>query len=65
MAPRDTPVRAVAEGVIAKMSSGGAGGLALYLVPIPAAATASVLDAPESSAYAPGVREGRPWTGAT
>lgn len=32
MAPRHTPVRAVTDGVIARVSDGGAGGLALYLI---------------------------------
>ena len=57
MAPRYTPVRAVAEGVIAKTSSGGAGGLALYLVD-PTGGYCFYYAHLE--AYAPGVREGQP-----
>ena len=57
MAPRYTPVRAVAEGVIAKLSSGGAGGLALYLVD-PGGGYCFYYAHLE--AYAPGVREGQP-----
>jgi hypothetical protein len=57
MAPRYTPVRAVAEGMIAKTSSGGAGGLALYLVD-PTGGYCFYYAHLE--AYAPGVREGHP-----
>jgi peptidoglycan LD-endopeptidase LytH len=57
MAPRYTPVRAVAEGVIAKTSSGGAGGLALYLVD-PSGGYCFYYAHLE--AYAPGIREGQP-----
>ena len=57
MAPRYTPVRAVAEGVIAKVASGGAGGRALYLID-PSGGYCFYYAHLE--AYAPGVREGQP-----
>jgi peptidoglycan LD-endopeptidase LytH len=57
MAPRYTPVRAVAEGMIAKMSAGGAGGLALYLID-PSGGYCFYYA--HLQAYAPGVREGQP-----
>jgi murein DD-endopeptidase MepM/ murein hydrolase activator NlpD len=57
MAPRYTPVRAVAQGVVAKLASGGAGGLALYLVD-PSGGYCFYYAHLE--AYAPGVREGQP-----
>jgi peptidoglycan LD-endopeptidase LytH len=56
MAPRHTPVRAVANGMIAKLSSGGAGGLALYQFD-PGGGYCFYYAHLE--AYAPGVREGQ------
>jgi murein DD-endopeptidase MepM/ murein hydrolase activator NlpD len=55
VAPRHTPVRAVADGRVARMSSGGAGGLALYEVD-PAGAFCFYYAHLE--AYAPGLQQG-------
>jgi murein DD-endopeptidase MepM/ murein hydrolase activator NlpD len=57
MAPRHTPVRAVADGTIAKVSSGGAGGLALYQTD-PSGAYCFYYA--HLGAYAPGLSEGQP-----
>jgi murein DD-endopeptidase MepM/ murein hydrolase activator NlpD len=55
MAPRYTPVRAASDGVIARLSSGGAGGLALYEMD-PTGGYCFYYAHLE--AYAPGVKEG-------
>lgn len=56
MAPRHTPVRAVADGVIARATSGGAGGLALYEVD---STGGYCFYYAHLGAYAPGVEAGR------
>lgn len=55
MAPRHTPVRAVADGRIARAASGGAGGLALYQID---PTGGHCFYYAHLGAYAPGVQEG-------
>jgi murein DD-endopeptidase MepM/ murein hydrolase activator NlpD len=57
MAPRHTPVRAVSDGVIARTSSGGAGGIALYEID---SSGGYCFYYAHLEAYAPGVEEGQP-----
>jgi murein DD-endopeptidase MepM/ murein hydrolase activator NlpD len=56
MAPRHTPVRAVTDGVIARVSGSGAGGLALYLID---RAGGYCFYYAHLEAYAPGLGQGR------
>lgn len=57
MAPRHTPVRAVADGFVARLSAGGAGGVALYQTD--PTGTYCFYYA-HLEAYAPGVKQGEP-----
>jgi murein DD-endopeptidase MepM/ murein hydrolase activator NlpD len=56
MAPRHTPVRAVTDGVIARMSDGGAGGLAIYQLD---RGGAYCFYYAHLGAYAPGLAQGQ------
>lgn len=56
MAPRHTPVRAVTDGVIARVSGHGAGGLALYQID---RTGAYCFYYAHLEAYAPGLRQGQ------
>jgi murein DD-endopeptidase MepM/ murein hydrolase activator NlpD len=55
MAPRFTPVRAASDGVVARLSSGGAGGLAIYQLD---PTGGYYFYYAHLEAYAPGVKEG-------
>ena len=57
MVPRFTPVRAVADGTVARMTSGGAGGVVLYQYD---ATGAYAFYYAHLQSYAPGLREGQP-----
>ena len=57
MVPRFTPVRAVADGTVARMASGGAGGVVLYQYDDTGAYAFYYA---HLQSYAPGLREGQP-----